>query len=60
MHFFTLGNLQEFIRALKNLNECLGVQHSAGAKAVFKFCLNNKIKLVYSATSASLGNEWKR
>jgi len=24
--------------------------------AVFKFCLDNKIKLIYSATSASLGN----
>ena len=24
--------------------------------SVFKFCLENKIKLIYSATSASLGN----
>ena len=27
-----------------------------GSKAVFKFCLDNKIKLIYSATSATLGN----
>ena len=27
-----------------------------GSKAVFNFCLDNKIKLIYSATSASLGN----
>ena len=27
-----------------------------GSKSVFKFCLDNKIKLIYSATSASLGN----
>ena len=27
-----------------------------GSKAVFKFCLDNNIKLIYSATSASLGN----
>ena len=27
--------------------------------AVFKFCLDNKIKLIYSATSASLGNDGK-
>jgi UDP-glucose 4-epimerase len=27
--------------------------------AVFKFCLENKIKLIYSATSASLGNRGK-
>ena len=26
---------------------------------VFKFCLDNKIKLIYSATSASLGNKGK-
>ena len=28
-----------------------------GSQEVFKFCLNNKIKLIYSATSASLGNK---
>ena len=31
--------------------------NNLGSKSVFKFCLNNKIKLVYSATSASLGNK---
>ena len=30
--------------------------NSIGTKEVFKFCLDNKIKLIYSATSASLGN----
>ena len=30
--------------------------YSIGSKSVFKFCLDNKIKLIYSATSASLGN----
>ena len=30
--------------------------NSIGTKEVFKFCMNNKIKLIYSATSASLGN----
>ena len=28
-----------------------------GTKAVFNFCLKNKIKLIYSATSASIGNK---
>ena len=28
-----------------------------GSTAVFNFCLNNNIKLIYSATSASLGNK---
>ena len=27
-----------------------------GTNQVFNFCLSNKIKLIYSATSASLGN----
>ena len=31
--------------------------NSLGSKEVFKFCLENKIKLIYSATSASLGNK---
>ena len=35
--------------------ECLN-SNSIGTNAVFKFCLKNKIKLIYSATSASLGN----
>ena len=30
--------------------------NSIGTKEVFKFCLDNKIKLIYSATSASFGN----
>ena len=30
--------------------------NSVGTNAVFKFCLDNKIRLIYSATSASLGN----
>ena len=31
--------------------------NTTGTKAVFKFCLDNKIKLIYSATSATLGNK---
>ena len=30
--------------------------NSIGSNAVFSFCLKNKIKLVYSATSATIGN----
>ena len=30
--------------------------NSIGSKEVFKFCLDNKIRLIYSATSATLGN----
>jgi UDP-glucose 4-epimerase len=37
------------------MNECIQ-SNSIGSVAVFNFCLENKIKLIYSATSASLGN----
>ena len=38
------------------MNECIN-SNSVGSNAVFNFCLKNKIKLIYSATSASLGNK---
>ncbi len=37
------------------MNECIN-SNTIGTHAVFNYCLLNKIKLVYSATSASLGN----
>ena len=37
------------------MNECIE-SNSIGSNAVFNFCLTNKIKLIYSATSASIGN----
>jgi UDP-glucose 4-epimerase len=38
------------------MNECID-SNSVGTNAVFNYCLKNKIKLIYSATSASLGNK---
>jgi UDP-glucose 4-epimerase len=40
------------------MNKCIQ-SNSIGSHAVFDFCLKNKIKLIYSATSASLGNRGK-
>ena len=40
------------------MNDCIE-SNSLGSNAVFNFCLKNKIKLIYSATSASLGNKGK-
>ena len=37
------------------MNECL-ISNTIGTSSIFNFCLKNKIKLIYSATSASLGN----
>ena len=40
------------------MNKCIQ-SNTIGTNAVFDFCLKNKIKLIYSATSASLGNRGK-
>ena len=40
------------------MNNCIQ-SNTIGTNAVFDFCLKNKIKLIYSATSASLGNRGK-
>ena len=40
------------------MNKCIK-SNTIGSNAVFNFCLKNKIKLIYSATSASLGNKGK-
>ena len=38
------------------MEQCIE-SNSVGTHAVFNYCLTNKIKLIYSATSASLGNK---
>ena len=38
------------------MNDCIS-SNTVGSHEVFNFCLINKIKLIYSATSASLGNK---
>ena len=40
------------------MNDCIN-SNTIGTNEVFNFCLENKVKLVYSATSASLGNNGK-
>ena len=40
------------------MDKCIN-SNSIGTNAVLNFCLTNKIKLIYSATSASLGNRGK-
>ena len=38
------------------MSECIE-SNTVGTNSVFNFCLDNKIRLIYSATSASLGNK---
>ena len=52
---FHFGEFARIFQSFKRFDECYQ-SNSIGSKAVFKFCLDNNIKLVYSATSASLGN----
>ena len=51
---FHFGEFSRIFQSFKKFDKCFD-SNSAGSKEVFKFCLENKIKLIYSATSASLG-----
>ena len=53
---FHFGEFARIFQSFKKFDECYQ-SNSIGSKAVFKFCLDNNIKLIYSATSASLGNK---
>ena len=53
---FHFGEFSRIYQSFKKFDECYQ-SNSIGSQAVFKFCLDNKIKLIYSATSASLGNK---
>ena len=55
---FHFGEYSRIYQSFKKFYECFD-SNSIGSKEVFKFCLDNKIKLIYSATSASLGNDGK-
>ncbi len=52
---FHFGEFARIFQSFLKMNECLN-SNTVGSNAVFNFCLKNKIKLIYSATSASLGN----
>ena len=53
---FHFGEFARIYQSFLNMNECIE-SNSVGTNSVFNFCLENKIKLIYSATSASLGNK---
>ena len=55
---FHFGEFARIYQSFKKFDECFQ-SNSIGSKAVFNFCLENDIKLIYSATSASLGNNGK-
>jgi len=53
---FHFGEFSRIYQSFIKMNECIN-SNSIGSNAVFNYCLKNKIKLIYSATSASLGNK---
>lgn len=55
---FHFGEFSRIYQSFIQMNKCIQ-SNSIGTHAVFDFCLENKIKLIYSATSASLGNQGK-
>ena len=52
---FHFGEFSRIYQSFMNFDKCFE-SNSLGTQEVFKFCLENKIKLIYSATSATLGN----
>ena len=55
---FHFGEFARIYQSFKKINECFS-SNIEGSYNVFNFALNNKIRLIYSATSASLGNKGK-
>jgi len=55
---FHFGEFARIYQSFLNMSECIN-SNSIGSNAVFNYCLKNKIKLIYSATSATLGNNGK-
>ena len=52
---FHFGEFARIYQSFLKMSECIE-SNTIGTHAVFSFCLKNKIKLIYSATSASIGN----
>ena len=55
---FHFGEFARIYQSFLKMNECIK-SNSVGSNSVFNFCFKNNLKLIYSATSASLGNRGK-
>ena len=53
---FHFGEFARIYQSFKKINECFS-SNIEGSYNVFNFVLKNRIRLIYSATSASLGNK---
>ena len=52
---FHFGEFSRIFQSFEHFDECYQ-SNTIGSMEVFKFCLDNNIRLIYSATSATLGN----
>jgi len=55
---FHFGEFSRIHQSFSNIKDCLQ-SNISGTKCVLDFCLKNKIQIIYSATSANLGNSGK-
>src|SRR6056300_143047 len=53
---FHFGEFSRIYQSFIQMSTCIE-SNTIGSNEVFNYCLQNKIKLIYSATSASLGNK---
>ena len=53
---FHFGEFSRIYQSFLKMKECID-SNTIGSHEIFNFCLSNKIKLIYSATSASIGND---
>ena len=53
---FHFGEFARIYQSFIDMSECVE-SNTIGTNSVFNFCLKNNIKLIYSATSATLGNK---
>jgi UDP-glucose 4-epimerase len=52
---FHFGEFSRIYQSFLKMNDCIN-SNSIGTHEVFNFCLKNNIRLIYSATSATIGN----
>ncbi len=55
---FHFGEFSRIYQSFLKMRDCID-SNTVGTNEVFNFCLQNNIKLIYSATSASIGNQGK-
>jgi len=53
---FHFGEFARIYQSFIKMEECIN-SNTIGSNAVINFCLSNNIKLIYSATSATIGNK---